>query len=103
MKTNKRLFPLDDDKSIAQKILLLGSAGTLVFCVISSSPHWTLRLCLSAAALLAIVYQLGRSAPVGYEDQTGFHFSSASGPRRRVRKRALAGSMFAPARSPLKA
>jgi hypothetical protein len=103
MKTNRPLSTPDDGKTIVKKILLFSSAGTLAFCAISSSPHWMLRLAISAAALLAMVYELSRSAPVGYEDQAGFHYCSAPGRRRRVRKHALPDSVFAPTRSPLKA
>lgn len=103
MKTKRQTFLPDDDKRIVKKILLLAGAATLAFCAVSVVPPWTLRLVVSAAALLAMVYALGRTAPVGYEDETGFHYSRAPRPRRRGRKPALTGSLFGPARSPLKA
>jgi hypothetical protein len=103
MKTNRRLSLPDDDKRIVKKIFLLTCAGTLALCAVSVSPHWTLRLVMSAVALLAMVYELGRSAPVGYEDETGFHYAGAPRPRRRARRTELAGSFLGSSRSPLKA
>ena len=97
MKTNRRLFSPDDAKNIVKKVLFLSSAGTLAFCAISSSPHWMLRLAISAAALLAMVYELSRSAPVGYEDQKGFHYVRVRRPRRRA-GRSTIGSLLSPAR-----
>ena len=102
MKMNKPLSSVDDVKNVVKKILFFASAGTLVFCAISSSPHWTFRLLVSAAALLAMIYELGRSAPVGYQDEGGFHDLSAR-KARRVRRASLASSLFPPARRPLSA
>jgi hypothetical protein len=103
MKTNRQQSSSDDDKNIVKKILLLSCAGTVVFCVVSASPHWTLRLLVSAAALLAMVYELGRSAPIGYEDKNGFHYVRVPKARRRGRRRVLAGLLFPTARRPLNA
>jgi hypothetical protein len=103
MKTNRQLSQPDDGKNIVKKILLFSCAGTLAFCAISSSPHWMLRLVVSAAALLAMVYELSRSAPVGYQDEAGFHYFRVPKLRRRAVRRAAAGSLFSPARRPLSA
>jgi hypothetical protein len=62
-----------------------------------------MRLLLSAAALLALMHELGRRAPIGYEDEHGFHYADASLERRHAQKGALAGSLFSPAKAPLKA
>src|SRR5436305_918362 len=104
MKTNRRLLISDDDKNIVKKIFLFTCAGTLLFCTLSSSPHWTLRLIVSAAALLAIVYELSRSAPVGYEDEGGFHYARVPKPRRRATtRRLLAAWLFPTPRRPARA
>jgi hypothetical protein len=104
MKTNRPLLTPDDDKNIVKKILLFSCAGTLVFCAISSSPHWTLRLMVSAAALLAMIYELSRNAPLGYEDQAGFHYVRVRKPRRRtLTKRMLTGWLFPAPRRPVRA
>lgn len=103
MKTNRRLSPPDDDERIVKKIFLLTCAGTLAVCAISVSPHWTLRLLLGVGALLAMVYELGRIAPVGYEDETGFHYAGAPRARRRRRRTDFSGSLLGSSRSPLKA
>jgi hypothetical protein len=103
MKTKRPIFTPDDGKNIVKKILLFSCTGTLAFCAISSSPHWTLRLVVSAAALLAMVYELSRSAPVGYQDDAGFHYFRAPRRQRRAGRRSPATSLFSPARRPLRA
>jgi hypothetical protein len=103
MKTNRRLFPPEGGENIMKKILLFGCGGIVIFCAILTSPPWLLRLLLSVTALLALMHELSRRAPIGYEDEGGFHYAQTRGRRRSARKGALASSLFSPARSPLKA
>ena len=45
-----------------------------VFCLfVAESPSYALRAIISVLALILIVRELGRRAPVGYEDDKGFH------------------------------
>jgi hypothetical protein len=99
MKTTKQITLSAEDQNFMKRTLLFGSGATLVFCAISTSPHWLVRLLLGVAALLAILHELSRRAPIGYEDERGFHYVRE--PRRR--RGAFAGSILSPTRSPLKA
>jgi hypothetical protein len=83
-------------------ILLFAYGGALCFCALGSSLHWSLRLVLGAAALLALLHELSRRAPVGYQDEDGFHYSHVGGAPR-SRRVSLIGALLSPARSPLKA
>ncbi|MBV9010205.1 MAG: hypothetical protein JO354_13740 [Verrucomicrobia bacterium] len=44
-------------------------AGRMLF------PHFVVGLLLGAVILLLVIHELGRRAPLGYEDETGFHFA----------------------------
>ena len=84
-------------------VLAMGSVVTAgVF------PSFPAKIILSAVVLLATLAQAARGAPVGYQDEKGFHVIHA---RRRVTGRALrrAGKkmlmswLFSDARHPAKA
>jgi hypothetical protein len=100
MKTNGLILPVDRTGNVMKSILLLGCGGALFFCISSTTHHWLLRLFLGAIALLALLHEAGRRAPVGYEDERGFHYLRAV---RKPRRKFSLGSLLYPARSPLKA
>ena len=82
-------------------ILLFGYSAALLFSAISAPWHWSLRLGLSAAVLVALLHELSRRAPVGYQDKNGFHYSRAGGDR--LRREPLLRTLLSQSRSPLKA
>ncbi|MGI9113722.1 MAG: hypothetical protein ACR2FX_01580, partial [Chthoniobacterales bacterium] len=82
--------------------LLIGCAGAFVFCAVSALPHLLPRVMLGAAALLGLVHELGRSAPVGYQDEGGFHYARVRRVRRRARRNIGIGLLVSASR-PLKA
>jgi hypothetical protein len=84
-------------------ILLFGYSGALSFCALNSSLHWSLRLVLGAAASLPLLHELSRRAPVGYQDENGFHYLHAGSGQRRRRNVSLMGAFISSNRSPLKA
>jgi hypothetical protein len=85
--------------------LLLAISSVVTAGVLPSLPA---KIILSAFVLLAALTQAARRAPVGYQDEKGFHLVRA---RRRVTKvtkgralpRALMGWLFSDARPPVKA
>ena len=82
--------------------LLLAISSVVTAGVLPSLPA---KIILSAFVLLAALTQAARRAPVGYQDEKGFHLVRA---RRRVPKgralpRALMGWLFSDARRPVKA
>ena len=82
--------------------LLLAISSVVTAGVLPSLPA---KIVLSAFVLLAALTQAARRAPVGYQDEKGFHLVRAL---RRVTKgralpRALMGWLFSDARRPVKA
>jgi len=82
--------------------LLLAISSVVTAGVLPSLPA---KIVLSAFVLLAALTQAARRAPVGYQDEKGFHLVRA--PRRvtkgRALPRALMGWLFSDARRPVKA
>lgn len=106
MKDTGRLLESGNGKNIMKMLLFSGCVGTLVFCVVSTSSHPFVRVLLSALALLAIVHELLRRAPLGYQDERGFHYGPPRGGRprgRKPRKNLVFGSLLPRARLPLQA
>lgn len=82
--------PATTNQRILMKIILLfGYAGALIFCAIAAPFHWPARLLLGAAAVMALLHELGRRAPIGYQDDKGFHLAAAPETRRKWRKNLL--------------
>jgi hypothetical protein len=91
---NRRLFPPPNNRRIPMKtILLFGYAGAVIFCAIAAPFPWSVRLLLGAAAVLALLHELSRRAPVGYQDDNGFHLATAPEARREGRQNALGGAL----------
>jgi hypothetical protein len=87
---------------IMKTFLLLAISSVVTAGVLPSLPA---KIVLSAFVLLAALTQAARRAPVGYQDEKGFHLVRA---RRRATKgralpRALMGWLFSDARRPVKA
>ncbi len=78
-------------------VLFIGCAGALVFCAVSASPYLPVRVLVGAAALLGLVHELSRRAPIGYQDEQGFHYVRVSRARRRARKNFGFGALVSPA------
>ena len=75
-------------------------------------PNLPVRVLVSVCALVALLSKLVRRAPVGYQDESGFHIvharRSVAGRRqaltaRRATKRLFASWLFSDSRRPLKA
>src|SRR2546429_595310 len=87
--------------TMMKTFLLLAVSSVVTAGALPSLPA---KIILSAFVLLAILTEAARRAPVGYQDENGFHLIRA---RRRVtRGRALRRAMswlFSDARHPVKA
>ena len=86
--------------------LLLAVSSVVTAGVLPALPA---KIILSAFVLLAVLAQAARRAPVGYEDQNGFHLVSArrhvtrGRALRRAGKRMLMSWLFSDSRRPAKA
>jgi hypothetical protein len=89
------------------KIFLLLAVSSVV--TAGALPSLPAKIILSAFVLLAALTQVARRAPVGYQDENGFHLIRA---RRRVTRgralrragrKLLMGWLFPDARHPVKA
>jgi hypothetical protein len=98
----RRLSPANDTgENVMKTILLLGYSGALGFCALGQALPWALRLALGAAASLALLHELSRRAPVGYQGESGFHYSNA-GSRSPRGKDSLIAALLSSTRSALK-
>jgi hypothetical protein len=105
MKKTGRLPAAGKLKTIMKMLLFSACAAALTFSVISTSPHPFLRVLLSGVGLLALLHELGRRAPVGYQDGQGFHYARPRlrTRRRQPRKNFVFGSLVPSSRPPLSA
>jgi hypothetical protein len=94
------------ERKIMKTFLLLIISSVIAAGVLPSLPA---KIVLSALVLTAALTQAARSAPVGYQDEKGFHLVRA---RRRVTKgralvrvgrKILVGWLFPDARRPVRA
>jgi hypothetical protein len=88
--------------NMMKTFLLLAVSSVVTAGVLPALPA---KIILSAFVLIAALIQAALRAPVGYQDEKGFHLVRA---RRRVTKgralpRALMGWLFSDARRPVKA
>jgi hypothetical protein len=89
-------------ENMMKTFLLLAVSSVVTAGVLPALPA---KIILSAFVLIAALTQAALRAPVGYQDEKGFHLVRA---RRRVTKgralpRALMGWLFSDARRPVKA
>ena len=87
------------------KTFLLLSVSSVV--TAGTLPSLPAKIILSAFVLMAVLTRAARRAPVGYQDEDGFHLIGhadlvAKGPSR-ARKRLLGGWLFSDSRRPAKA
>jgi hypothetical protein len=65
-------------------------------------PSLPAKIILSAFVLMAVLTQAARRAPIGYEDENGFHLIRARRPAAKGRS-ILSGWLFSDSRRPAKA
>jgi hypothetical protein len=89
--------------------LLLAVSSVVTAGVLPALPA---KIILSAFVLMAVLTQAARRAPVGYQDENGFHLIRVRGPvakgqspfgRQGAWKRLLGGWLFSDSRRPAKA
>jgi len=95
--------------NIMKTFLFLAVSSVVTAGVLPALPA---KIILSAFVLMAVLTQAARRAPVGYQDENGFHLIRARGPvgkgqspfgRQGAWKRLLGGWLFSDSRRPAKA